>query len=135
HQKVILEIGKMRESIRYFPTMVKWVGFKQISIPVEHATRREAGSNYKIRQLFLLGLDILLAYSDKPLRLAVKLGIVIAMIGFIFALYTFIQYFRNEIVVAGYASLIISIWVLSGFILATLGLVGLYVGKTFEGVK
>src|SRR5690554_2802938 len=38
HQKVILEIGKMRESIRYFPTMVKWVGFKQISIPVEHAT-------------------------------------------------------------------------------------------------
>ena len=77
----------------------------------------------------------MLAYSDKPLRLLVKGGILVAVMGFLFALYTFIQYFRNEILVPGYASIIISIWILAGFILSTLGMVGLYVGKTFEGVK
>lgn len=135
HQKVIREIGKMRESIRYFPTMVKWVGFRQTSLGVEHGTRTGGSSNYNFKRLFNLGLDIMLAYSDKPLRLTVKLGIMVAFTGFLFALYTFIQYFQNEIVVVGYASLIISIWMLTGFILATLGMVGLYVGKTFEGVK
>jgi dolichol-phosphate mannosyltransferase len=135
HQKVIREIIKMRENVRYFPTMVKWVGFNQTTLDVEHATRKEGGSNYDFRRLFDLGLDILLAYSDKPLRLTIKLGIMVAITGFLFTLYTLIQYFRNEIIVAGYASLIISIWVLTGLILITLGMVGLYVGKTFEGVK
>ncbi|MEX2591339.1 MAG: glycosyltransferase family 2 protein [Anditalea sp.] len=135
HQKVIQEIVKMRESIRYFPTMVKWVGFNQTTLEVEHAARREGGSNYDFKRLFNLGLDIMLAYSDKPLRLTVKLGAMVAITGFLFAFYTLFKYFGNEIIVAGYASLIISIWVLTGFILITLGMVGLYVGKTFEGVK
>jgi dolichol-phosphate mannosyltransferase len=135
HEKVISEIVGMRESIRYFPSMVQWVGFRQSSIGVEHGARKVGLSNYTFKRLFDLGLDIMLAFSDKPLRLTVKLGLAVALTGFLFALYTFIQYVRNEIVVLGYASLIISIWVLSGLILATLGMVGLYVGKIFEGVK
>lgn len=135
HQKVISEIVGMRESIRYFPSMVKWVGFSQSSIEVDHGARKVGMSNYNFKRLFNLGLDIMLAYSDKPLRLTVKLGLTVAVTGFLFAIYTFIQYVRNEIVVLGYASLIISIWVLTGLILATLGMVGLYIGKIFEGVK
>ena len=77
----------------------------------------------------------MLAYSDKPIRLTVKLGLLIAMTGFLFAVYTFVRYLGGEIIVAGYASLIISLWVLTGFMLVTLGMMGLYVGKTFEGVK
>lgn len=135
HQQVIKEIVTMRESIRYFPTMVKWVGFKQTTLDVEHAEREQGQSNYNFKKLFNLGLDIMLTYSDKPIRLTVKLGVLVALTGFIFALYTLIRYWQGEIIVAGYASLIISIWVLSGFLLITLGMVGLYVGKTFEGVK
>ncbi|SIN81010.1 glycosyltransferase family 2 protein [Algoriphagus halophilus] len=135
HRNVINEIIRMRESIRYFPTMVKWVGFRQTSMEVVHAKREEGTSNYSFSKLFNLALDIMLAYSDKPIRLTVKLGFGIAFSGFLFALFTFFKYLNGEIIVAGYASLIISIWVLTGFILITLGMVGLYVGKTFEGVK
>lgn len=135
HRNVINEIIRMRESIRYFPTMVKWVGFRQTSMEVVHAKREEGSSNYNFGKLFNLALDIMLAYSDKPIRLTVKLGFGIAFSGFLFALFTFFKYLNGEIIVAGYASLIISIWVLTGFILITLGMVGLYVGKTFEGVK
>ncbi|MBN3582549.1 glycosyltransferase [Algoriphagus aestuarii] len=135
HRKVINQIIGMRESIRYFPTMVKWVGFRQCSIPVTHAEREEGSSNYNFKKLFNLALDIMLAYSDKPIRLTVKLGFLIALTGFLFAIYTLYRYWIGEIIVAGYASLIISIWLLTGFLLITLGMVGLYIGKTFEGVK
>ncbi len=135
HQKVICAIVEMRESIRFFPSMVKWVGFKQTSIEVEHAANEERQSAYSFTKLARLALDIVLAYSDKPLRLTIKAGITIAGIGFLFALYTLTRYLMGEIIVAGYASLIISIWVLTGVVLITLGMVGLYVGKTFEGVK
>jgi glycosyltransferase involved in cell wall biosynthesis len=134
-RKVVREIVGMRESIRYFPTMVRWVGFRQTTLDVLHAANRERVSSYSFNKLFNLGLDIMLAFSDKPIRLTVKLGLLIALTGFLFAVYTLIRYLQGEIIVAGYASLIISLWVLSGFILITLGMVGLYVGKTFEGVK
>jgi dolichol-phosphate mannosyltransferase len=135
HRKVIREICGLRESIRYFPTMVKWVGFRQTTIDVTHAPRENGKSNYNFKRLFDLALDIMLAYSDKPIRLTVKFGLLVAATGFVFALYTLYRYLHGDIIVAGYASLIISLWLLSGFILITLGMVGLYVGKTFEGVK
>lgn len=135
HRKVINEIIQMRESIRYFPTMVKWVGFNQTTLDVTHEKREEGKSNYNFKKLFNLALDIMLAYSDKPIRLTVKLGMLIALTGFLFALFTLYRYLKGEIIVAGYASLIISIWVLTGVLLVTLGMVGLYIGKTFEGVK
>ncbi|MBC6369006.1 glycosyltransferase family 2 protein [Algoriphagus sp. AK58] len=135
HRSVIQAIAGMRESIRYFPTMVRWVGFRQTALDVVHAPNEERGSSYNFKRLFNLALDIMLAYSDKPIRLTVKLGLLVALTGFLFAIYTFIRYLQGEIIVAGYASLIISLWMLTGFILVTLGMVGLYVGKTFEGVK
>lgn len=135
HRKVIHQIISMRESIRYFPTMVRWVGFQQTTMEVEHAENSQRSSSYGYKKLFNLALDIMLAYSDKPIRMTVKLGVWIALTGFLFALYTLIRYFMGEIIVAGYASLIVSIWVLTGFLLITLGVVGLYVGKIFEGVK
>lgn len=135
HQNVIKEITRMRESIRYFPTMVRWVGFRQTAIDVVHAANEDRGSSYNFKRLFNLALDIMLAYSDKPIRLTVKLGLLVALTGFLFAIFTFIRYLQGDIIVAGYASLIISLWMLTGFLLVTLGMVGLYVGKTFEGVK
>lgn len=135
HKKVIDQIVMMRESIRYFPTMVKWVGFRQTTLDVVHAEREQGSSNYNFKKLFNLALDIMLAYSDKPIRLTVKLGMLVALTGFLFALFTLYKYLDGDIIVAGYASLIISIWMLTGFLLVTLGMVGLYIGKTFEGVK
>lgn len=135
HRKVIQEIVGMRESIRYFPTMVKWVGFRQTTLDVVHAEREKGSSTYNFKKLFNLALDIMLAYSDKPIRLTVKLGLLIALTGFVFALFTLYKYLDGDIIVAGYASVIISLWMLTGFLLVTLGMVGLYIGKTFEGVK
>ncbi|WP_291723535.1 glycosyltransferase family 2 protein [Bernardetia sp.] len=135
HKRVVDSVCLMRESIRYFPTMIKWVGYEQTSINVQHASREEGTTSYNYKRLFNLALDIILAYSDRPVRLTIKLGFIISFISFLLAVFVVIQYSLGVISVAGYASLIISIWFFSGLIMITLGVVGLYIGKTFEGVK
>jgi glycosyltransferase involved in cell wall biosynthesis len=135
NKKVIQSVCQMRESIRYFPVMVNWVGFKQTKINVEHSRRMEGKTSYNLRKLLNLSLDIILAFSDKPIRIIIKIGLVISIFSFSFAILTIYRFLNGDITVIGYTSLIVSIWFLCGLILMTLGIVGLYVGKTFEGVK
>jgi len=134
-RNVVEAVISMRESIRYFPTMVKWVGFRATKVNVEHDGRLDGESSYNFKRLLNLALDIILAYSDKPIRLVIKSGLLISVISVIVAITFFIKWLRGEVLVIGYTSLIISIWLLSGVIISTLGIIGLYVGKIFEGVK
>ncbi len=133
--QVIAEVRKLRESIRYFPTMVKWVGFRTATLDVQHDVRKAGPSSYDLHRLFRLALDIILAHSDKPLRLMVKAGLAISLFALLMAAYTALRWAMGEIIVLGYASLFVSIWFIGGVLMCTLGVVGLYVGKTFEGVK
>jgi len=135
HKKVIDSILSMKDSIRYFPTMVNWVGFNKTKINVIHSERIHGESTYNFKKLFKLALDVILINSDKPIRLIIKFGLLMSIFSFSFAAYYLFAYLIGEIEVEGFTSLIISIWFLSGFILMTLGIVGLYIGKTYEAVK
>ena len=134
-QKAILAVNQMKEPLRAFGIMIKWVGFNSTSIDVVHSERLSGKSNYNIRKLINLALDISISFSDKPLRFTVKLGAVISISSFLFGLYNLILVVNGKITQPGYASLIISIWFLSGLIIFTLGIIGLYIEKIFEGVK
>ncbi|MDN3669968.1 glycosyltransferase family 2 protein [Echinicola jeungdonensis] len=135
HAQVIEEIKRLKEQVRYFPALVQWVGFRQVKVEVKHGDNSGRVSAYSWEKMVDLALNIMMAYSDRPLRMMVKLGLMVALIGFLYAGYTLFKYWLGEIIVAGYASLIVSIWVLTGVLLITLGMVGLYVGKTYQGVK
>jgi glycosyltransferase involved in cell wall biosynthesis len=134
-KKVIREVVRLRESIRYFPTMVKWVGFRTAAVDVRHAPRTHGKTSYNFRKMLKLSLDIILAYSDKPLRIIIVAGVYIAILSFLLGIFILVKWFRGEIAVLGYASLITSVWFLAGVVLATLGMTGLYIGKIFETVK
>lgn len=135
NRKVIQAVNMMKESIRYFPTMVNWVGFRHTTLEVVHGEREKGKTTYNFKRRLNLALDIVLAYSDKPLRLIVKFGCLISIISLCVAVYYLCLALFNNIAVLGFASLIISIWLLSGIIISILGTTGLYVGKIFEGVK
>lgn len=135
HKKVIDSIRNMGDSHRYFPTMVRWVGFKHTKVKVAHAERTDGHTSYSFKMLIRLAIDNILTFSDKPLRLVVKFGFFISCLALIFGIYNLILFFNNKIMVPGYTSLIISVWFLSGLIIMVLGVVGLYIGKTFDTVK
>lgn len=136
YKKIVIDaITTLREPIRYFPGLVQWVGFKSSTIVVEHAERDLGTSSYNFSRLLKLGLDVILAYSDKPLRIIIKLGLFISFISFAYVGFNLWQWFNGNILVLGYTSLIASVWFLSGVIISTLGIIGLYLGKTFEAAK
>ncbi len=135
HRKVINAILEMHDQIRFFPAMVQWVGFKKYYLPVQHSERYEGKSSYNFKGLFRLALNTIIAFSDKPMRLTVKLGFFITFISFVVMLVYLVMYFTGHIKVLGFTSLMISFWLLSGIIIFILGFVGLYIGKMFEKVK
>lgn len=135
NRKVINAIISMKENVKFFPTMVSWVGFKRTSIPIEHSARVAGSSSYNFNKLFKLAVDIILSNSERPLKIMIKVGIAISISSFVFLIYNLLKYLLGQITVMGYASLISSMWFLSGILMLMLGIVGLYVGKTFESTK
>jgi dolichol-phosphate mannosyltransferase len=132
---VIDAVRSMGDRSRFFPVMVRWAGFRKTSIPVQHDARGNGGSSYTLRKLLRLALDIMLSYSDKPLRLVATLGIIVSMIALVMTGFSLYRYLHGDVSVAGYTSLIASMWLLAGVILFCMGIIGLYVGRVFENVK
>lgn len=134
-KKVIDAVLTMKDQNRYFQTMVRWVGFHESYIEVQHNERVSGKSSYTFSKLFSLALQTILSFSDKPLLIMVKLGAITSLISFLYAFATFIQAYLGLIEVSGWASLMISVWFLSGIHILFLGIVGIYIGRVFAQVK
>jgi len=135
HRDIIDVLRRMREPNRAFPIQVKWTGFRQCSIDVQHDSRADGKSSYSLRKLIKLAVDITLSYSDKPLRLSAYLGFLFASGAVLYACILLVRYWLGEVFVLGYTSLILSIWLLGGIILFCLGVLGLYLGRVYESAK
>ena len=132
---VVDAILNMKDQIRFLPTMIQWVGFRKYYLPVQHSNRYEGKTTYNFKSLLHLAMNNIVAFSDKPLRLTAKTGLIIAMLSFITGIIYFVLYLIGSIQVLGFTTLILSIWFLAGIIILILGVLGLYVGKVFEKVK
>lgn len=135
HKKVISSILAMKDHIRYFPTMSQWVGYSKGYLDVGHAERETGRSSYSWNKMLMLAFNNIIAFSNKPLRLTIQIGLLVSGIAGLMGLVYLYKYFSGEIVVIGFASLIISVWFLSGIIIFILGILGIYIGKTFDNVK
>ena len=135
NKKVIQQVINMDDYIKSFPLFVSWVGFNQTSISVEHSERDEGESSYTFSKLVSLAFDIIISFSNKPLKIVVKFGLLISLTSIIAGLITIYNYLNGSIEVLGYSSIIVSIWFLSGSIITITGIIGLYIGKIFNQVK
>ena len=132
---VIEEVRKMKEGSRAFPALVNYVGFTRTAVDVEHASRAEGKSSYTLRTLLKLAFDIAISNTNKPLRMAVSLGLIMSVFSILLALYNVFAKVFGFILVPGYTSIVFSVWFVGGLVLLVLGIVGLYVSKIFDQVK
>lgn len=135
NKTVINEVLEMNDYIKSFPLFANWVGFKSIAIKVEHAERDSGGSTYTYSKLLSLAFNTIISFSNKPLKLFVKFGMLLSFMSFIVGTITIYKYYDGEISVLGYSSVMVSIWFLSGIIITTTGIVGIYIGKIFDQSK
>jgi dolichol-phosphate mannosyltransferase len=135
HSQVITEFNKAKNYYRSFYTIMNSLGFKKCVLTVEHSDRFEGKSSYTLSKLLRLSFDIILSNTNKPLIMTVKLGMAMSLIAVLFALYNLLLYLTGNVNVQGFTSTIISIWLVGGINVFVLGIVGLYVGRTFDQVK
>lgn len=135
HRKAVDTVLSLGDYTRYFPTMIQWVGFRKTLLDVAHGEREEGESSYSWGKLFALALDTIVAFSDRPLRLTAGFGLFISSVSALVGLFYASSYFLGYVKVEGFTSIIISLWFLAGIIIFILGVIGLYLGKTFDQVK
>jgi dolichol-phosphate mannosyltransferase len=135
NQKVITSILSVSDYIKFFPLFVTFVGYKRTSIQVDHSSRDSGVSSYSLSKLISLAFNSIISFSNKPLKIFVKFGIIISLFSFFVGSYYLFEAFTNRIEVLGYTSIIVSIWFLSGVIITTIGITGIYIGKIFDQTK
>lgn len=132
---VVNNFCRMGEQLRFFGGLVQWMGFPTTSIEVDHAERLVGKSSYTFAKLWKLAFETIIAHSDKPLRLAIRLGFLMAFFSFCFGAYTLGRALLYGSSIPGWNSLIISLYFIGGIIIAILGILGVYIGKTFDETK
>ena len=122
---------------RGYVLVLNWLGFRRAFVDVEHRERAAGTSSYTTLALFRHAFTIIVAYSDKPLRLSIYGGLLLSLLSFLLGIWLAINYFRSNVgqLALGWTSIIISHLFLSGLVLTSLGVVGLYIGRIFEQVK
>lgn len=126
----------MGDCRRYYPLMNHWVGFETCKLPIPHAERIDGKkSSYSMRKRIELALNTAVAFSTKPLRLIIYSGAVISAFAMVMALLLIINYFCGSDIVSGWTTLFVSIWLIAGLMMMTMGIVGVYVGSIFEQTK
>ena len=134
-RKVIDTVNQMPEADRFFPLLVRWTGYRIAYVTVTHEKRGEGQSGYSFPALLRLATNVALSFSDKPLRLVVKLGLAFSGFAMFFVGYSLYRYAKGDIQVAGFTSILASIWLLGSVILCSTGIVGLYVGRLYSNAK
>ncbi len=125
----------IREHARFSKGLYSWIGFKTIDVPFRYQRRFDGKSKYNIRSLLSLALTGLMSFSSAPLRLWLLLGALISFVSITLGLVYLVRTIIFGIDVPGYASIIVSITMLSGFQLLSLGVLGEYLAKTFTEAK
>lgn len=134
-RKVVHDFQRMREQLRFFGALINWMGFPTASIDVQHTESFHRKSTYTFQKLWKLAGETIIAYSDKPLRLSIRVGFLMSFIAFVYGGYILLRALLHGSPVIGWSSLIVSIYFLCGIIIANLGIIGIYLGKIFDETK
>jgi polyisoprenyl-phosphate glycosyltransferase len=134
-RKVVDAFLELRDRDREYQLVLDWLGFSQTTIAFAHAERAgDTPSAYGLRELIGVALDGMFFRTTVLLRWIVFLGFVVAAAGGLLGAYAVYARYVEE-APPGYTSIVVLLVLLSGFIITSLGVVGLYVGRIFDQVK
>ena len=128
----LLELGEYH---RFSKGLFAWVGYDTCFIPYTACERHTGVSKWSFKKLFNYAIDGIIGFSTRPLRIASHLGLYTALIAVLYLIWTIIEKLVWGIDIPGYATLIVLTLLLGGIQLLCIGIIGEYVGRTFEQTK
>ncbi|QEU97204.1 glycosyltransferase [Streptomyces kanamyceticus] len=123
------------EANRFSKGIFSWIGFDTVSFSYHNVSRAAGRSKWGGRRLLNYGIDGLISFNSRPLRLVIYVGLALAFAAFAYALWIAAVVVAHGAEVPGFATLLIAIVALGGIQLATLGVIGEYVGRIYGETK
>lgn len=134
-RRVVDQINAMPEHNRFVRGLRGWVGFRQLGLPYDRQARAAGEPKYNLKRLMKLAFDGLVSFSSAPLKLAIWLGAMASLLGFLLIVWALVSAIFFARAPQGWTSLAMLILFFSGVQLLVLGIIGEYVGRVFEEVK
>lgn len=133
-KRALQQLARFRERNLFLRGLVPLIGYQTTCVYYNRSKRWAGESKYPLKKMLDFAIDGITSFSVKPVRMIFWLGCVFILIGIGVTIWTLYTHYIHD-TVPGWASLIISIWLVGGFILAALGIVGEYIGKIYIEVK
>lgn len=134
-RNVVDVLNSMPESHRFIRGMVSWVGFRQTGLEYERHERFAGQTKYPFKKMLRFAFDAITSFSTLPLKLLIYIGFITSFLGFAGVCYiVYIKYFTN-LTITGWSSIMVTILLLGGIQLITLGIMGEYIGRLSEESK
>ena len=114
--------------------IVPSIGFKTGKVYYARGVREAGESKYPLKKMVAFALEGITSFSTKPLKLVTGLGVISILIGLIMLVYVVGSVFTDHAVV-GWGSMMCSIWLIGGFLMISMGIVGEYIGKIYMETK
>lgn len=127
-------LSNYHESNIYLRGLIPQIGLPHATVDDVISERYAGTSKYTLRKMLGLALNGITAFSVKPLYLIFNIGILFLIVAFIIGIYVVYSLIMGS-AVHGWASLMLSVWIVGGFILMSMGIIGTYIGKIFTEVK
>jgi len=133
-QRATQELMRYPERNMFIRGMVRLLGFKTAEVYYDRKERFAGESKYPLTKMLNFAVDGITSFSIQPLRMIATIGFIVTVLSFVAAVYALVSYLCGS-VVAGWTSMLISIWFIGGAILLSLGIIGEYIGKIYKEVK
>jgi polyisoprenyl-phosphate glycosyltransferase len=134
-RKVVDVIKRMPERNRFMKGLFAWSGFRQTAVEYDRVERAVGTTKFRYWKLWTLALDGITSASTVPLRVWSYIGVVVALLSFVYAVFVMIRTLISGVDVPGYASLMTAILFFGGLQLISLGVLGEYVGRILTETK
>lgn len=134
-RNVVDVLNSMPESHRFIRGMVSWVGFRQTGLEYDRHERFAGQTKYPFKKMLRFAFDAITSFSTLPLKLLIYIGFITSFVGFLGVCYVvYIKYF-TDLTITGWSSIMVTILLLGGIQLITLGIMGEYIGRLSEESK
>ena len=134
-KKVVESFRKFPEQSRFYGSTIQWLGYPQATIKANHGNRFAGKSSYSVNKRLKLAADVIFSFSVRPLKFAIYLGLAVTLFSIVFLVWTLSRWIFSDTVVVGWSSVISFIGILGGTVITILGIIGNYIGRTYDQVK
>ncbi len=130
--RALLSLGEYN---RFSKGLFAWIGFDTAVVDYQNVEREAGETKWRLSSLVNYGIDGIISFNARPLRMAIHFGTLVTALAFTYAIWVVISYLIHGNPVAGYPTLIVAILAFSGVQLIVLGVIGEYLGRIYYETK